>query len=246
MRIYNDCYDLMSEICRDVLEMGVKVHPNSMQNKRVVGNDLFSTKEVIAYDYCLLSLARPDYLFVFDNDSVEWTKAELKERINPLAGNPGEAWMKRPNTWAQFLNSLGQFDYTYSERLNSNRSLATVIEELSKNPDSRQAILSIWDRRVDIHNVGGKARIPCSIYYQILVRDSQVNIIYNQRSADVVTHFGNDIWLAWNLMEYITTSLVNLGLSVVPGYLYHNIGSLHVYQKDIQLLESWITNLPKK
>ena len=243
MRIYKDCYELMSEIFRDVLEMGIKVHPHSMQNKVVKDDTNFATKEIIAYDYCLLSRDRVENLFLFDPTAKPWCKAEHQERVDPLFDNPGEAWKLRPDTWSQFLNSEGQFDYAYGSRLNRPEAIDLVVEELVANPDSRQAILSIWDRQIDIHNLGGKKRIPCSIYYQILVREGKVQIIYHQRSADVVTHFGNDIWLAWQMMEYFTMLLKARGLQVVSGYLYHNIGSLHVYNKDIPTLEACVKSL---
>lgn len=243
MRIYKDCHQLISEIYRDILEMGVKVHPHSMQNKIVKDDDNFATKEIIAYDYCLLSIDKLESLFLFDPRAMDWCIEEFSERVNTIINNPGIAWKLRKDIWEQFLNPEGKFDYTYGERLNANHSLDLVIEELTRNPDSRQAILSIWDRQVDIENLGGKKRIPCSIYYQLLIREKKVHIIYNQRSADAVTHFGNDILLAWKMGWYITLCLKARGLDVEQGYLYHNIGSLHVYNKDLKKLEACVQSL---
>ena len=55
----------------------------------------------------------------------------------------------------------------------------------------------------------------------------QLNICYHQRSSDFVTHFGNDVYLAWKLMEYVAREV-----GTKPGYLYHTIDSLHSYKKD--------------
>jgi len=44
MRIYGNCYELMSEIFREVWEMGSIVRPNSMQNKIVKDDDNYITK----------------------------------------------------------------------------------------------------------------------------------------------------------------------------------------------------------
>ncbi len=243
MRIYKDCHELISEIYRDVLEMGIKVHPNSMQNKIVKDDTNFATKEVIGYDYCLLSLDKVENLFRFDPTAKPWCDAEFSERINPTIDNPGSAWKMRPDVWTQFLNEKLEFDYTYGDRLNRNESIDEVVNELLFNPDSRQAILAIWDRNIDVHNLGGKRRIPCSIYYQILIREGKLHIIYAQRSADVVTHFGNDIYLAWQMGRYFTRLLKSQGLDIEQGYLYHNIGSLHVYNKDIPKLEECVKSL---
>lgn len=228
MRIYADCYQLMSEIFREVWEMGHIVHPNTMQNKIVAGDMDYSTKEITNYSYILTNLFKADYLFLADPRAKEWADAEFGERISQEYENPGEAWKLRKHIWEEFLNQYGEFDYSYNYRINV--SLEKVIEELEVNPDSRQAVISIWNSEIDSEGIGGAFRIPCSIYYQLLIRNNRVNIIYNQRSADVITHFGNDVYLAWKLMEYISKRL-----NRKTGYLFHNIGSLHSYKKD------WIT-----
>jgi len=245
MRIYGDCKQLMSEIFRDVLEMGIRVHPHSMQNKVVVGDDNFSTMEITNYDYCLLSLKEEDFLFLFDPTCREWIQHEILERVGPIPVNPGEAYKIRPHVWDQFLVD-GKFDYTYSERIAGKGTFHKIANEIRVNPDSRQLLMAIWDRE-DIKSIGGKKRIPCSIYYQFMVREGQLNIIYNQRSADVVTHFGNDVWLAHAMMRSMVVAVNSFPeYKEVPlreGYLYHNIGSLHVYKRDLDKLKACVSDL---
>ena len=236
MRIYANCYELMSELFREVWEMGHIVHPYSMQNKVVKDDENFSTKEITNYSYCLTSMYRYRYLFFTDARSEEWVKEEFKERVSENYENPGKAWKIRSELWEQFLNSKGEFDYSYNDRIKV--SLDKVIDELSRNPDSRQAIISIWNPQKDIGGIGGDYRVPCSMYYQLMIRDGQLNIIYNQRSADIVTHFGNDVYLAWRLMEYIADIL-----DVNQGFLFHNIGSLHAYKKDWPTLKQCIEDI---
>ena len=241
MRIYANARQLMSEIFRDVLEMGIKVHPHSMQNKIVEGDENFATLEITNYGYCLTAIPDEDYLFLFE-DTKAWCQAELAERVSPTPVNPGEAWKLRPETWAQFMVG-GKFEYTYNQRFNSYGGLVKILNEIHKNPDSRQLILSVWDRS-DVHFLGGKSRVPCSIYYQFLLRNGKLDIIYNQRSADVVTHFGNDIWLAFNLMKWVVdqvNSAWNMGIHY--GWLYHNIGSLHCYNKDLNTLKQCVDEI---
>ena len=245
MRVYGDCKKLMSEIFRDVLEMGIRVHPHSMQNKVVVGDDNFSTMEITNYDYCLLSLNEEDYLFLFDPTCREWIREEIMERVGPIPVNPGQAYKIRLHVWEQFLVD-GKFDYTYPERIAGKGAFHKIANEIRVNPDSRQLVMAIWDRQ-DINYIGGKKRIPCSIYYQFMVREGQINIIYNQRSADVVTHFGNDVWLAWAMMQAMTVAVNTFpeykDNPLKVGHLYHNIGSLHVYKKDIPTLKQCIEDL---
>jgi len=236
MRIYANSYELMSEIFREVWEMGTIVHPYSMQNKIVKDDENFSTKEITNYNYCLTSLQKLRYLFFTDKRSQEWAEEEFAERVSSDYINPGKAWKIRENLWEQFLNETTRFDYSYNNRMWFSRQC--VISELERNPDSRQAIISVWDPQIDPGNLGGKRRVPCSIYYQCLIRNGQLDIIYNQRSADVVTHFGNDVYLAWRLMEHVASEV-----QVSPGFLYHNIGSLHAYKKDWTTLKQCIEDI---
>lgn len=253
MRVYEDCYELMSEIRREVYEMGTIVRPKSMQNKNIEGDINFETREILNYSYCLLTLNREEYLFNGTQTDIETTKkwaiAEFNERVNPERLNPGEAWEIRKEIWEEFLVN-GKFDYAYGERMNfcpggeeedEVGNLERVIEELLRNPDTRQGILPIWDLEKDGAYIGGRRRVPCSMYYQLIIRENRLHIIYNQRSADVVTHFGNDVFLAWQLKEYVTQVLRSRGMrDLKPGYLYHNIASLHSYRKDWDILKNCI------
>lgn len=220
---------------REVYEMGHHIESASMQNKIVRGDSDFLTKEIINYSYCLKSLDREAFLFLNDPDSHHWVKEEFQERVAEHYVNPGEAWKIREKVWKQFLNVEGRFDYSYNERFGV--QLKSLIVELKIHPNTRQAILSIW-REQDVFRLGGVKRVPCSIYYQFLIRQGKLHIIYNQRSCDIMTHFGNDIYLAWKLMEYVALNTGNK-----PGYLYHNIASLHCYQKDWEDLKRCINDI---
>lgn len=242
MRIYSSAYELMSETGRNLWEMGSEVKPKTYQNKVIEGNDEFITKELICEQYCLTALGDENVLFLFDPRSREWTDAEFRERVdhNTTWGvNPGSAWMLRKDLWEQFLNEKGMFDYTYNERMRytslskdigEGDNLKLVVNQLRNDPQTRKAVLPIFSL-TDIENIGGGKRMPCSMYYDFLIREvngvEQLNITYHQRSADFVTHFGNDVYLAWNLMLYIAGLL-----GIKPGYLYHTIDSLHSYKKD--------------
>ena len=263
MRIYTCARELISELSRDVIEMGHENRPKTYQNKNIEGNPDFITKELIAESYCLTSLPDPEYLFAYTHTR-EWADAEFEERVSGRMLNPGNAWELNKPMWEEFLvpsfpgnpdpEDL-RFDYTYAERMNDTAEyineegidvgisyLGNIIQLLKEDPDTRKAVLSIFNSEYDKNNLDGKARIPCSMYYQFLIRDNsygkQLNIIYNQRSCDLVGHCGDDIYLAWRLMEYVAEKV-----GVKPGYLFHQIGSLHVYQRDWWKLKTSIDEL---
>lgn len=253
MRVYCNAYELMSEMGRNLWEMGLENRPKTYQNKDISQDENFITKELVCEQYCLLELPDPDILFIHTH-SKDWAEAEFKERISGKRINPGEAYKLRKEVWEEFLVDYPttddpegvKFDYSYPERMNmvygSVTAIDKVINLLKSDSDTRKAILPIYSP-TDTEYLNGEKRIPCSMYYDFLIRpnprgEKQLNICYHQRSSDFIVHFGNDVYLAWKLMEYIANRV-----GVKPGYLYHTIDSLHVYKKDWDILKTSITEL---
>jgi thymidylate synthase len=242
----------MSELGRELNSYGQTVKPKTYQNKVIEGKEEFETKELICQQYCLTSLGDPVWLFVFSH-SKEWADEEFRERVGWYDCNPGRAWELRKDLWEQFLVN-GKFDYTYPERIwnqlslkghipfNSDMALQAVMELLKRDNDTRKAVLPIFHGS-DIQYLDGSKRIPCSMYYDFLIRqngkgEKVLHICYHQRSSDFTQHFGNDIYLAWRLMEYVAQEV-----GVKPGYLYHTIDSLHIYKKDWHFLSCNLEDL---
>lgn len=228
MRIYRNAVEAITDIGRELKKCATVVHTQTMQNK-VVGNlPEFATKEIQAFDFTILDTSDKDQM---PNVTLEWLKAEFKERVSPTQVNPGEAFLLRPEVWNEFLNDDIQFDYTYSERMHW--QLDAVVNELALHPETRQAIIQIHDRNIDQERMGLK-RIPCSMYYQFMLRDGKLDVIYNMRSTDFATHFQNDIWLAAELRNWIAEKI-----GVQPGKFIMFASSLHIYKKDWDLLKNY-------
>lgn len=244
MRIYSNSFELMSELGRELNSYGQTVKPKTYQNKVIEGKEEFETKELICQQYCLTSLGDPVWLFVFSH-SKEWADDEFQERINTSEViNPGKAWELRKDLWEQFLVD-GKFDYTYNERM---AILPYTIQLLRTDSDTRKAVLPIFNGNGEDDTLyyHGSKRIPCSMYYDFLIRENGkgekvLHICYHQRSSDFAQHFGNDIYLAWRLMEYVAQEV-----GVKPGYLYHTIDSLHIYKKDWKYLNTNLEDLQEK
>lgn len=227
--------EAIKEIERDLFEMGLEVHPESMQDINTKGNEDFKTKEIMGYNYCITNGSDKDRMLVYMNLPLDYAKVEFSERVsqkdvfrNAQPLNPGTAYMLRPEIWNKFLHD-GKFSYTYNERLHAYNQLNSVIEELRKHPNSRQAVVQIFDFHCDLYKMGGKERIPCSLMYQFMIRNGKVHMHYFQRSCDLLTHAAYDIWFAIAMIEYVADTLGR-----PTGYLYHYISSLHAYYKDLK------------
>lgn len=276
MRIYSNSFELMSELGRELNSYGQTVKPKTYQNKRIEGNEDFITKELICQQYCLTSLGDPVWLFIFSHSKewadAEFQE-RITFEPNGEPWNPGEAWKLRRDLWEQFLvkeeiSFVGNethkeyheiFEYTYSERIMKPvyfngtvmPKIRAIIRLLKSDQDTRKAVLNIYgtdnyNEDEDSDHYDGSRRIPCSMYYDFLIRqngkgEKVLHICYHQRSSDFVTHFGNDVYLAWRLMGYVAKEV-----GVKPGYLYHTIDSLHSYKKDWKYLNTNLEDLQEK
>lgn len=218
MRFYSDFRVANNEIRRDLAELGTFVHPQTMQDLSIADDEDYGTRELINYDYMVLEPLLSDL-----NPSQPWADSEFIERINFTGESDARAWKLRPEIWQEFADR--GFSYTYGERYVN--SLIEIIDELQVHPESRQLFLSVWNPFHDARKLG-KKRVPCSLGYWFVKRGGQLHMTYMQRSADLATHFQNDQYLSLKLQHHIANET---GIPV--GRFTHWIGSLHIYQKDV-------------
>jgi thymidylate synthase len=222
MRIFKSLKEVISEVGRDLVELGVLVPSDSVQGWEVKGDTDFDMKEITGYAY---RLSGDEILGFMDLTEAEasWVQAESIDRTDECWKNPGRAWNYRGEIWRPMLVK-GRFDYTYNERLRT--QLPLMIEELKRNPNSRQTVLLIYQEQ-DQRGWGGRFRVPCSLSYQFIIRDERLHLIYSMRSCDYFNHFKFDVLLALNLQDYVASEL-----ELSSGTLTHFIGSLHCFRKD--------------
>jgi len=236
MRIYETCREMHSEEKRNLHEMGTKVHPQTMQDKEVSHDPKFETLELAPAVFTILSGKDRDEWLIELGCNLKWANQEFWERVRlTIDGdhgiNPGQAWRERAEVWKPFLHN-DQFSYTYSERFGRilgrrYGALQKVCQELQARPDTRQAVLPVFCTPLDMPNMGGIARIPCSMHYQFMIRRHQLDLMYVMRSCDFVTHFPYDIWMALELQSAVATKL-----GYESGRFTFFAGSLHIYAKD--------------
>jgi len=116
------------------------------------------------------------------------------------------------------LKSVGGFD-----------PLMRIASLLTAKPDTRQAVLPIYGYH-DLQAAGSLANdIPCTLGLQFLVRDSSLNVISTMRS--------NDLWqgLPYDIFAFATINvLLAHHLDLSPGWICHQAGSLHLYERHAE------------
>jgi thymidylate synthase len=138
-----------------------------------------------------------------------------------------EAFTSRVKHFGDFLDG-GVFHGAYATRAHG--ALADAVELLKRDPDSRQAVISVFDSTRDLNRV--KRDIPCTISIQFLL-GSKLEMRVTMRS--------NDLWLGtpYDFTQFaILQATLAQALDVEPGEYVHAVGSLHAYQRDFERIES--------
>lgn len=254
MRIFKNLQEAASEIERDLFEMGVEYQSATFQNIEVQGMESFKTKELISYVYQVNSRNADigDLKDFFNIPTIRFRymrnfiQAEIHERLmgtemnskdlrtlKPELINPGTSWKNYYDLWNRFKDKTEGFDYTYIERLtqfgiNWDNQIQLCMEELRERTFSRQCLITIW-RAFDLYSIGGKKRVPCSIYFQFMIRNNTLYLIYNMRSCDFYNHWLMDVMIAIGILNQVSNRL-----NITEGRFIHQINSLHAFQKDYE------------
>jgi thymidylate synthase len=122
---------------------------------------------------------------------------------------------------AKFLKS-GNYGWQWKR----NYQLSKVIDKLMKQPNTRQATISIYDGK-EMNNY--RYDTPCTYAIQFTVVDEKLNMCVTMRS--------NDLWYGFCNDQYCFASLQCL-VSAETGYelgtYYHFAHNLHLYNKNIK------------
>lgn len=141
---------------------------------------------------------------------IEWLSAYLPRAKN--FSDDGLTW--RSGYGPRLRAYDGQFD-----------QVQYVIDTLTSDPLSRQAVISIWDPRVDGTYDKVKDR-ACNTQLQFQSRLGQLHLTVTVRSNDVMWGWSGINAFEWSVLQEIVASL--LGIQVGP--LTFNIGNLHLYE----------------
>lgn len=113
-----------------------------------------------------------------------------------------------------------------------------VVALLKRDPDSRQAVMTFFDSRRDLNRE--KADIPCTISAQFLLRsrrDGPEGEDFHKYLDLGISMRSNDLWLGtpYDFVQFsILQASVAQALGAKVGRYVHRVGSLHLYQRDVE------------
>jgi len=137
--------------------------------------------------------------------------------------------------WKSFADSRGRImGSCYGSRVFSNRqggSLWSSIQRLLRlDPRTRRAVLVFTD---DQGHLDPKcADAACATSLQFLIRGNRLHAIATMRSNDAVWGLPYDVFFFSFLQE-----LMSVELGVELGFYSHFVGSLHIYERHLDLAE---------
>jgi thymidylate synthase len=203
--------DLYAGVCRAVLSQGHRVAPRGM-----------STTELLGAHLCLTAPCRR---FVSVPPARVLNPAfAVAEALWILSGSD-DPWIFTYNRSLRQYADNGRLQGAYGPRLRRWRGevdqLHRVRNLLARDPDSRQAVIQIYDPQLDTR---GHRDVPCTLNYRFFIRHGRLDMHTTMRSNDVWLGLPYDLFTATLLQEVMAG-----WLGVHAGTYHHHVDSLHLY-----------------
>lgn len=115
--------------------------------------------------------------------------------------------------------------------------LQDLVELLVAQPHTRQAWIPLFFP--EDTGVADGGRKPCTLGYQVIMRDRRASIWYPLRSCDFTRHWRDDCYLAVRLLLWVVDRCrerSDVWKEVKPGMFGFHATSLHIFARD-KLLE---------
>lgn len=218
-KIFSSIDELYYELCNELVEHGREVNVRNMSTKELIGKS-----------------------FVLQNPRKRLLQNK-ERRLSPYYALGEWLWYMSGSNSLEFISYYAPSMWKYSDdkkTLNGaygkriKHQLEEIILMLKKKPNTRQAIITIFDVR-DLNYES--LDIPCTLNLHFLIRDNKLHLIVNMRSNDIYLGLPYDIFAFTMIQEYVA-SMLNVEL----GSYYHHVSSLHYYTKDEKKIERIICN----
>ena len=187
----------------------------------------------IANEELIFGAVNKDYV----KREIEWY---LSQSLN-VDDIPGGA----PTIWKQVACNQGKINSNYGWcifSLENGNQFDKVTAELSKNPDSRRALMiytrpTMWND----YNENGRSDFMCTNAVQYVIRNGRIDAIVQMRSNDAWAGYRNDYaWQKFVLEAVVECVNKQSNKCYEVGNIHWNVGSLHVYSSQFYLVEHYI------
>jgi len=109
--------------------------------------------------------------------------------------------------------------------------LKNLVYSINTNPDSRRLIVNAWAP----HELDDMALPPCHYAFQVYINNGVMDLMWQQRSADVFLGLPYDIAMYGLLLEMLAK-----GAGLKAGELIGQLGDCHLYNNHLEQAEVYL------
>ncbi len=180
-------------------------------------------------------------------------KSIIYELLWFLKGDTNIAYLKENNVkiWDEWADENGDLGPVYGKQWRSWQGgdgkvfdqIATVIDQLKNNPESRRIIVNAWN----VAELPEMALSPCHALFQFYVskpsegsdKKGKLSCQLYQRSADVF------LGVPFNIASYaLLTMMIAQVCNLEPGDFIHTFGDVHIYLNHLEQVKEQLTRTP--
>jgi len=158
-------------------------------------------------------------------------KSIVRELIWFLRGDTNVAYLKAHGVsiWDEWADADGDLGPVYGKQWRAWEGpdgrtvdqIASIIDEIRRNPDSRRLIVSAWN----VAEIERMKLAPCHCLFQFYVSGGRLSCQLYQRSADIF------LGVPFNIASYaLLTHLVARECELEVGEFVHTFGDAHLYR----------------
>jgi len=109
--------------------------------------------------------------------------------------------------------------------------LYNLADAIHNNPDSRRMMVSAWN----VSELNEMVLPPCHYGFQVYINDGVMDLMWQQRSADVFLGLPYDIAMYGLLLEMLAK-----GADLKPGRLIGQLGDCHLYNNHLDQAKEFL------
>jgi thymidylate synthase len=174
------------------------------------------------------------------------TRSIIHELLWFIAGETNTRYLKQNGVsiWDEWADERGELGPVYGKQWRRWEcadgevvdQLASVIEAINANPDSRRLIVSAWN----VGELPEMALPPCHLLFQFYVAEGRLSCQLYQRSADIF------LGVPFNIASYaLLTMMMAQVTQLAPGEFVHTLGDAHLYDNHREQAQLQLTREPR-
>lgn len=203
------------------------------------GFPLLTTKKVhwpsVAHELLWFLSGDTNTKYLTDNGVRIWNEwSNENGDLGPVYGHNWRHWSGKLKHLGKIM--LNPLNPVISLEETTHDQIATVIDQIRNNPDSRRLLVNAWNVG-ELHEM---ALPPCHFAFQFYVANGRLSCQLYQRSGDVF------LGVPFNIASYsLLTHMIAHVTGLEVGEFIHTIGDAHIYCNHIEQVKTQLQREPR-